>query len=118
MYQYQNNNPLGNRVDDCTIRAISCATNRTWDRVYDELSDLARYNGTMMNERTFVRWYLDSHYTRLPRKRITVGHLAEMYPHNVLLITVPGHITCAKFGTVYDSFDCLDSIVEDAWVVN
>lgn len=34
---YVNPNPLGKKVGDCTIRAISLALDRTWDSVYAEL---------------------------------------------------------------------------------
>ena len=48
MYDYYNANPLGLYEDDCVIRSISCATGRSWDSVYDELSDLMRLNTSMI----------------------------------------------------------------------
>ena len=41
MYKYYNANALNRYEDDCVIRAISCATNKSWDFVYDYLSDIA-----------------------------------------------------------------------------
>jgi hypothetical protein len=41
MYRYLNMNPRGRNVNDCTVRAISLATNRSWDEVYRELSHYA-----------------------------------------------------------------------------
>ena len=38
MYKYYNANALGNYVNDCTIRAISVAENKSWGETYDELS--------------------------------------------------------------------------------
>lgn len=116
MYKYCNRNPLGKLEDDCVIRAISCATDRSWDNVYDELSDLAQLNGTMMDSKGFVLWYLDNHYKRVytPEK---VWELAEMYPDNILLCTIPHHIFCIKQGTIYDTFNPSNREVEYAWVV-
>ena len=54
MYRYYNANALGKDVDDCTIRAISCATNRSWDYVYEHLSDAAQDQGVMMNDAKFI----------------------------------------------------------------
>lgn len=31
MYKYYNANPLGRHVSDCSVRAISLATDRSWD---------------------------------------------------------------------------------------
>ena len=44
MYKFYNANALGRFTSDCVIRSVSCATQRSWDEVYDELSDLAQYN--------------------------------------------------------------------------
>ena len=35
MFKYYNANPFGRRINDCTVRAISLATNRTWNETYD-----------------------------------------------------------------------------------
>lgn len=40
MYVYYNPNPLGLSVGDCTIRAISCALNTSWEQTYDLLAQL------------------------------------------------------------------------------
>ena len=37
-YRFYNANPLNNNVADCTIRAISVAEGKTWDKTYKELS--------------------------------------------------------------------------------
>ena len=42
MFKYYNANPLGRKVDDCTVRAISLATNTSWDETYIQLSEYAR----------------------------------------------------------------------------
>ena len=52
MYKYYTNNALGLFENDCSVRAISTATNNSWDDTYKHLSNLARLNGTMMDEIT------------------------------------------------------------------
>ena len=49
MYKYYNANALNKYEDDCVIRAISCATNKSWDYVYDYLSDIAQFEGTLLD---------------------------------------------------------------------
>lgn len=117
MYKFYNANALGNFVNDCTIRAISLAEGNTWDYTYDKLSDLAQAEGTMMDDKYFIKDYLDSHYIRLKNIPEYVGEVSGKYKDNVVLITMNGHITCSKYGRIYDSFDCRNRIAEYAWKV-
>ena len=117
MYKFYNANSLGKFTNDCTIRAISLAEGTTWDYTYDKMSNLAQLNGTMMDDRQFIRDYLDSYYYRVRNLPYTVGEVAGEYPDKVLLITMDGHITCSMFGTIYDSFDCRKRVAENAWIV-
>lgn len=117
MYKFYNNNSLGLFENDCTVRAISMATNNSWDDTYIHLSNIARLRGTMMDDKEFVEEYLDERYERIVDIPRTVGEVAGKYSDNVLLITMPSHITCAKFGVVYDSYDCRDKVARSCWVV-
>lgn len=117
MYKFYNANALNRYEDDCVIRAISCATNKSWDYVYDYLSDIAQYEGTLLDKRDFVRGYLDRTYQRLDNIYGTVGQVSGMFPNDTLLITMRGHIVCSKNGVIYDTFDCRDRQVENAWLI-
>ena len=100
MYEYYNANAIGKLDEDCVIRAISCATSKSWDYVYEHLSDLAQERGTMIDNGKFVLDYLDRRYEPVHRLGRTVGETADMYPNNTLLITMKSHITCSKNGTI------------------
>ena len=117
MYRFYNNNALGLFENDCTVRSISTATGNSWDDTYEHLSNIARMQGTMMDDRHFIRWYLDSKYKKVPYLPYRVGDVAGEYPDKVLLITMDGHIVCSKYGIIYDSFDCRNRIAEDAWII-
>ena len=86
MYRFYNANVLGNFVNDCTIRAISLVEGKTWDETYDKLSNLAQQKGTMMDDKYFIRDYLNSHYKRVDVSG-TVGQVASEYSDKVCLIT-------------------------------
>lgn len=116
MYRYFNANILGNFVDDCAIRAISLAEGKTWDETYDKLSDLAQQKGTMMDNKYFIRDYLDSKYKRVKIKG-TVGEVANDFNNSICLITMSGHITCSVYGIIYDSFDCRNRKAEYLWII-
>ena len=117
MYRFYNANARGLFENDCTVRSISMATGKSWDDVYEHLSDIAQFEGTMMDDRNFINRYLSTKYEEVPYLSETVGEVAEDYPDNILLITMNGHITCSKYGVIYDSFDPHDRIVENAWIV-
>lgn len=117
MYKYYNENPLKKYTSDCVIRSISCATQKSWDEVYNELSDLAQYNGTLFDQRDFVLWYLDSNFERVPFVSEEVGDLAKEYSNNIILCTMKGHICCIKYGIIYDTFDPSKRFAEFAWIV-
>lgn len=117
MYKFYNANAVNRFTDDCVIRAISCATNKSWDYVYDYLSDIAQYEGTLFDKRNFVIYYLDMTYQRLNDIHGTIGEVSAMFPNSTLLITTRGHIVCSKNGVIYDTFDPRDREVEYVWLV-
>lgn len=117
MYKYYNNNALGLFENDCSVRSIALATGNTWDDTYKHLSNTARLHGTMMDDRDFLISYLDDHYERIYNIPETVGEVSGMYPDNILLITMNGHIVCSKYGIIYDSFDCRDRQAEFCWKI-
>lgn len=117
MYKYYNNNSLGLFQNDCSIRALSLATGNSWDDTYQHMSNIARLQGTMMDDRDFLINYLDNRYKRVPTYHMSVGEVSSKYKDYIILITMNGHITCSKYGIVYDSFDCRERISEYCWII-
>lgn len=98
MYKYYNANPLGKIQSDCFLRALSCATSKSWDFIYEKISDIAQSQGTMMDDRNFILNYLDRKYQRVPfKKGMRVNEVAKKYDDYIVLITMKGHIVCAKY---------------------
>lgn len=116
-YKYYNANAKGNYVNDCTIRAISVAEGKTWDETYEELSDIAQEEGTLLDDVDFIEEYLDNRYRRVPHYAKTVGEFMEEYPYGTYLITMSGHITVVVNNILYDTFDCRYRIMRSAWEV-
>ena len=86
MYKFYNANAVNRYEDDCVIRAISCATNKSWDYVYDYLSDIAQYEGTLLDKREFVRDYLDRKYRRLNDLSGSVGYVSDTNTNKLILL--------------------------------
>lgn len=119
MYKYYNANANNNFVNDCVIRAISVAENRSWGDTYDDLSRIAKKNGILLDDVNFVEPLLDYRYSRIKTyPRDTVQDIIEDHPYGVYLVTMNGHITVIKNGIVYDTFDCRDRLVKNAWKVS
>lgn len=116
-YKFYNENPLNRFTSDCVIRSVSCATHKSWDEVYDELSNLAQYNGTLFDQKDFVLWYLNNNFEKVPYLPKKVKDVAKMYLNNIILCTMKGHICCIKYGVIYDTFNPSERIAEGAWIV-
>ena len=117
MYSFYNANAKGNFVNDCVVRAISVAENKTWDQTYEELSCIAQEEGILLDDVNFVESYLDSKYRRVPHLSMTVGDVIEEFPEGIFLITMNGHITVIVDGVLYDTFDCRDRKIRCIWNV-
>lgn len=77
MYKYYNANANGNFVNDCVIRAISVAENKSWSDTYDDLSRIAKKNGILLDDVNFVDPLLDYRYERMRTRPMTVGEFSE-----------------------------------------
>lgn len=119
MYKYYNANAHNNFVNDCVIRAISVAENKSWGDTYDELSKIAKKNGILLDDVDFVEPLLDYRYDRIKTyPGDTVRDISEDYSTGTYLVTMIGHITVIKDGIVYDTFDCRDRFVKNVWKVS
>lgn len=118
MYKFYNANANNNFVNDCVIRSISVAENKSWGDTYDELSIIAKRNGILLDDVNFVEPLLDYRYDRVKTyKGDTVGDFSSTHPVGTYLITMNGHITVLKDGVIYDTFDCRDRVLWNAWKV-
>lgn len=113
MWQYYNANPLGRKVNDCTVRAVSLATEQTWDEAYEMLSDYSRLQGITFSEVEFMNDFLADRYERYcpPRKTETIRDFMDLKLEGRWLLTMSGHITCVIDGILYDTFDCSDRYI-------
>ena len=110
MYRYYNCNPLNRQVNDCVVRAISLAENKSWNEVFAELSELAAKQCILIDDTNFVDWYLTENYNTYcyicNKQHLTIKEFLKLYPKGKYLITVKNHITCAIDGCIYDTWDC------------
>ena len=122
MWKYYNCNPLHREVNDCVVRAISLAESKSWDYTYQELSKLAQYDATLLDDSLFVEKYLNSKYPTICYKcdgrRMTVAEFLKQNSQGIYLISIRGHITCAIDGIVQDTWDCTSKTIWNVWKVD
>ena len=118
MYKYYNNNPHNRHIDDCTLRAISLLTNRSWNEVYEELSHLANQDSLMMDSVVFLEDYLDDRYPRECHYSKTIGEFANEYPYGKYAVSTNGHLTAIVNGNIMDTFDPSNRIMRCAWRID
>lgn len=96
MYRYYNANAQNNFVNDCVIRTIAVAENKSWGDTYDDLSRIAKKNGILLDDVNFVEPLLDYRYKRIKTyPEDTVRDVLNDNPIGIYLITMNGHITVA-----------------------
>lgn len=121
MYRYYNANPLGRKVNDCTVRAIALATGESWDSTYNYLSDYAQQEAVMMDNVVYIDKFLDKNfekiYTNEKGYNMTVDDVSKRWYKGTYLITMKNHITCCIDGIIYDTFNPSDRLVWEVYKV-
>jgi len=108
---YYNPNPKGQRVGDCTVRAIAKATQSEWERVYAGLtaygymlSDMPSANhvwGAYLRKCGFKKYLVDDGGDDV----YTVEDFCRDNPEGLFVLGLDGHVVCVENGDYYDSWD-------------
>lgn len=116
-YYYLNLNPLGEDEQDCVCRAISLATGRHY---YDIERKLWLTAQLFDCEELCVCCYhhlLDKvfEYPKVYCRDMTVSEFMRKHRRGTFILRMKGHCTCIINGRLFDTQDCLDKVVTDAW---
>ena len=111
MWMTYNPNPMGARVGDCVIRAISKATNQSWHDTYIDLAiyglklcDILSANhvwGQYLRDRGYVRKMIPNTCPNC----YTVKDFCKEHPNGTYILALSGHVVCIRDGDYYDSWD-------------
>lgn len=117
-FRYYNQNPYGNTEQDCVCRAISFALGISYrfaDKLLRITSKLHRCEKLCL---CCYHHLLEEFFKiKCTYFRGKIKDLCEMFPHNILIIRIDGHLTCSVFGVVHDIWDCTDKDVTCYWIV-
>lgn len=115
------NNPVGRKVGDCVVRAISKALNMGWEAAYIalvinglQMGDMPSSNsvwGSVLRQNGFVRKNLPDNCPDC----FTVEDFAEENPKGVFVAGTGNHAVCIIDGDWYDSWNSAKETVQYAW---
>ena len=121
MWIEYNPNPNGKRVGDCTIRAISKLTGKSWEDVYAGLTVQGFLYGDMPSSNSVWGGYLQ----RLGYKRYvvpntcpncyTVRDFCADHPNGAYLLVLNGHVVTCISGNYYDTWNSGDEVPQFYW---
>lgn len=125
MYKFLNLHPKGKIVDDCVKRAIAGAENRDYMEVQRELNRLKKETHCdCFNNRKNIAAYMQKHgYIKLSfpavkgEPRMNGERFCQAYPKGRYILNMAGHLTCCVDGVIYDTWDCSQKCVYNAWKV-
>lgn len=116
-----NENPEHNRVEDCTVRAISTAMHKSWDDIYCWLCCYG-FQGKDMphSDAVWGRFLYDNGF----RKGIvssecpmcyTLQRFCEEHTSGDYVVVLPKHVVAALDGAYFDTWDSGDEPVNYFW---
>lgn len=114
MWIYVNPNPCRTETEDCVVRAIAVATDRTWEEVHLDLCELSRRMCTMPSVNWLWGTYLKQHGFKqfllsgnCP-ECITIRKFCAMYPSGTYIVGTGHHAVCIRDGCYLDAWDSGD----------
>lgn len=121
MYQFYNPNPAGRNVGDCSVRAIAKALDLDWETAYTlvcsngfNMCDMPSSDsvwGATLRQRGFYRDTLPSHCPDC----YTAEDFCREHQTGTYVLGFGGHVATVINGTLFDSFDSSNEIVQFYW---
>ena len=121
MYIHANPNPVGKYVEDCVIRAISIATNRSWDDVFVHIC----IQGYLMKNMPSVNKVWGAYLTSIGfiKEQIpntcpecyTIRDFCYDNPNGIFILATGSHVVAVIDGDYYDTWDSGDEMPTSVW---
>lgn len=121
MYVHANPNPNGMYVEDCVVRAIAIATDRSWDYVFahvclqayimKNMPSVNKVWGTYLNSIGFSRYPLP---TNCP-DCYTIRDFCDENQNGIFILATGSHVVAVIDGDYYDAWDSGDEMPTEVW---
>lgn len=108
---------------DCSVRAVACALNISWEDAYTQLCTAGAVIYDMPDTKEAIGHVLCNNgfeYVKLGKpergmRRNTVNETARLIKSGVIVANCTGHVVCIKNGKYYDTGDSGDMCVFSYW---
>ena len=116
-----NNNPVGRKVGDCAVRAVSKALDMGWEAAYISLAMNGLQMGDMPSSDSVWGALLRQHNfkrTAIPDtcpQCYTAEDFCEDNPEGIFVLGFGGHVATVVDGDLYDSWNSLAEIPQFVW---
>ncbi len=121
MFREFNPNPVGRRVTDCAVRAVSLAIGKDWETTYliialagMQMGDMMEINsvwGSVLRQNGFYRKALPETCPDC----YTVRDFSRDNPKGTFLLGMDRHVVTVIDGDWFDIFDCGDETIFYFW---
>lgn len=127
MYVFENVNPKGKLVRDCVKRAITKVTGASYEEVslslnrHKKITKCEKFNDNK-NWKSYVENVLCGIKLSFPaisgESRMNGKRFCEEHKKGKYILRMAGHLTCCIDGIIYDTWDCSEKCVYNAWKIN
>src|SRR5690554_611062 len=114
-FEKTNINPKNKKALDCVVRALSLASQKDYFQVVDELVEIYKKTGYIINEKKcYEKWLLQNGFEKMkqPRKQDNTKYevreldqVIDTYKYNIV-VSLAGHLTCVTNNTIFDTWNC------------
>lgn len=127
MYKFLNVHPKGLLVGDCVKRAITTTTGMDYYQVQRELNRFKKVTGAARfnsdrNHVKYVEQVLKAKKISFPaikgQPRMNGERFCKKFPNGSYILRMAGHWSACVDGVIYDTWDCSEKCVYNAWVMN
>ena len=121
-YRFKNMNPEGKKVDDCTVRTLALANDLEWDRVFDDLCEIASWKRAMPSTNEVWNEWLEVNGWKMHQVKgrpddYNVKDFCAEHPHGTFVLGLRNHVVCVMNGCYYDTWDCGERPVLFYWTM-
>lgn len=121
MYIEWNNNPVGRRVGDCSVRAIAKALDIDWEKAYAMIASNGFAMGDMPSSNSV--WGAVLRQNGFKKQAIpnscpdcyTFADFARDNPRGTFVLGTGSHVATVVDGNLYDSWNSSDEIPVFVW---